>query len=246
MRHAAIALLLLVGQQASPPAFDVASVKSNKSGDIAINLSQFGQGQYRVANIPLLTIIGQAFGRASWDEIVGGPEWIKTDRWDIVARSESADAPVFPKVRTLLEQRFKLVTHLEMRTMPIYALVDGPGKRRVQPTTADCGSARPSPCTFRTGAGLLTGRGVPMAIIVNMLAAAVQRPVDNRTDLQGRYDVDLHWAVDVPSTGDAPPVGSDAPSIFTVVQEQLGLKLESTRGPVEVLVIDRVERPTED
>jgi uncharacterized protein (TIGR03435 family) len=125
--------------------------------------------------------------------------------------------------------------------MPIYALlmarpgVLGPSFR---PSTERT--------TFRQGNGSLTGRAVPLSNLVDVLAFAVQRTVVDRTGLSEKYDVDLHWTPFGNETSGANSPPPDAPSIFTAVQEQLGLKLQSAKGPVDVLVIDHVERPTPD
>ena len=150
-------------------------------------------------------------------------------------------------LRTLLGERFKLITHLEKRELPIYALVvSKPGLLRA--SAAEC-AAQPSPCTFRPGPGSLTGRGVPIPVLVSMLSAAVQRTVVDRTDLHETYDIDLRWRADVPggngtSGADNASAPSDAPSIFTAVVEQLGLRLENAKGPVKSVVIDHIERPS--
>jgi uncharacterized protein (TIGR03435 family) len=178
------------------------------------------------------------------DEIEGGPAWMDSDRWDIAAKAGSPTAAMLPMIRTLLADRFKLVTHHETRELPVYELVLARRDGRLGP------SMRPSTgqSRFQQRIGVLTGSAVPINILVTTLANAglVRRAVIDRTGLSGTYDIELHWGVDIPAGRgiDVPP--SDAPSIFTAVQEQLGLKLESTKGSVDVLVIDHVERPAED
>jgi uncharacterized protein (TIGR03435 family) len=256
-RHAAIAISLSAAvcaaaiaqapaDRAREPAFDVTSVKHNRSGDVGMGGpgDRFQNGQLRLTNRPVRVLIRQAFERRRASEIIGGPSWIDTDRWDVAGKTESAERDVWPRLRTLLADRFRLVTHYETREVPIYALVVARRDGRLGP------SLRPStaPSGVRITAGLFKG-SVPLAMLVDgVLSAATQRPVVDRTGLTAKfYDIELHWTPDAPSgspTGDAPP--PDAPSIFTAVQEQLGLRLESTKGPVDVLVIDHVERPTED
>ncbi len=251
MRHAAIAVFLmtfvpvaLLAQAAAQPAFEVASVKPNRSGDASMSFrASAGSDEFRATNSTVRSLIRQAFQVSQASELSGGPSWLDTDRFDIVAKANSPAVPKLPMVRALLAERFKLITHRETMTLPIYALVVVKRDQRLQSSSAEC-TARPSPCRIQLGPGVLAGRGVPMALLVSTLSGAAQRRVVDRTDIQGPVDIDLHWSADGPARGDTSP--TDSPSIFTAVQEQLGLKLESTRGPVEVLVIDHVERPTED
>jgi uncharacterized protein (TIGR03435 family) len=183
-------------------------------------------------------------------------------------------------LQSLLEERFKLKVHREVREQPIYALVAAQSLGRLGPHLAqsnvDCQaaavagrkspSAPPAPpkpgerpqCGTHMGFGEIRGGARPLTLLASMLAQVVQRPVVDRTELAGGFDFDLRWT---PDTLPARPPGTPAdqpfrmngveidpngPSIFTAVQEQLGLKLEATRGPVDVLVVDHVERPTPD
>jgi uncharacterized protein (TIGR03435 family) len=143
-------------------------------------------------------------------------------------------------VRTLLHDRFKLEAHFETRELSVYALVlartDGQLGPTIRRTT--------EPPNFRQGIGTLAGRA-PIAVLVSTLAFATQHHVVDRTGLHGTYEMNVHWTpMNLPNglTPDVP----DSPSVFTAVQEQLGLKLESTKAPVDVLVIDKVEKPTAD
>jgi uncharacterized protein (TIGR03435 family) len=168
-------------------------------------------------------------------------------------------------LRTLLADRFRLVVHTETRTLPVYALVnarqDGQPGEQLERSAVDCDvvlaemaaairQGRPpvrrdprglAPCAFAPGPGRLSGSSVTMAQFADTLASSVNRPVIDRTGLKGNFTFDLKWAPEE----SAGPSG-DLPSIFTAVQEQLGLKLQTTTAPVEVIVIDRVERPTPD
>jgi uncharacterized protein (TIGR03435 family) len=257
VRYAAIACalttlasVLLVAQApadgAKPLAFEVASITRNTSGDIGIGSggSRFAMGHVRLTNIPLRVLLSQAFRRRS-NEIVGGPAWLDTDRWDIVAKADSPTDALMPRVRTLLADRFKLVTHYETRELPIFALVmarpDGKLGPFLRPATDSSG--------VLIGLNVFKGRAEIGMLVAAVLGAAEQRTVVDRTGLTGIYDIELHWTPDGPpgpDGNDLPQPPSDAPSIFTALQEQLGLRLESTKGPVEVLVIDHVERPAED
>ena len=214
-------------------------------------------------------LVGQAF-LAPLDRLVGLPEWIDTERYAIAGTiPDGVPVSALPVLMTnLLKDRFRMVSHTETREMPVYNLVLARSDKRLGPslkeTSAECRAAMEaslaapqrgaSPPTV-SGAcpppglniGFLSQGGIDMAILTQDLINMVGRPVIDRTGLTGRYDFTLKWTP-APGTGgpSGPPVDPDAPSIFTAVQEQLGLKLESARGPVEVVVIDRLEKPTVD
>ena len=200
--------------------------------------------------------------------IIGGPKWIDEDRFDVNARVDGTWTPqqMSEMLRTLLVERFKLVAHRETRELPTYTLVVtsralGPQLRRSEIDQAACDARRaaiqrreavpPIPpgskpvCgTGRTIPGTITTIGGSMDALTSTLSPFVSRVVLDRTQLAGLYDFDLKWT---PETSpqlppDAPPLNIDpnGPSLFTALREQLGLKLESTKGPVDVVVIDRV------
>lgn len=145
-----------------------------------------------------------------------------------------------PLVQTLLEDRFKLMVRHEQRELPIYVLQfvrkDGSLGPRLRPG-ADCGQDRDD-CKPRVMNGHITGRSIPIVQLITMVSLNVRRTVVNETSLEGSFNVDLEWSPDQSVT--------DKPSLFTALQEQLGLKLESTRRPAAVLVVDHIERPTPD
>jgi len=273
MRQTAIAGMVIVAiahvsAQSPTPSFEAASVKVNRSGSREVNFGMPGGGRFTATNAPLREIIRVAYSPLPDFLIVGAPDWIRTERFDIVAKAEGNPerAQLFLMLRALLADRVKLTVHRETREIPIYALVraktEGPLGPRLRPAAVDCvalmaaaqkGTPLPPSnrilCGTRARAGTIAIGGMTMDQIALGLWPQLGRVVVDRTGLQGSFDLDLDFAPEssvTASTGapDAPP--GDAPSIFTAVQEQLGLKLESTRGPVEVLVIDRVERPTDD
>jgi uncharacterized protein (TIGR03435 family) len=173
-------------------------------------------------------------------------------------------------LRALLEDRFKLVTHIEKRQAPIYELVLARSDKALGPelhkSDVDCaallaatrvGQPMPQPqpgkilCGITTNTGRISAGAQPISNLARQLSQVVQRVVVDRTGLDGVYDLVLTYAPErVPAVGGAPDAGAavdpNLPSIFTALQEQLGLKLESNRGPIDVLVIDHVEKPTED
>jgi uncharacterized protein (TIGR03435 family) len=273
--------------QASPPgpSFEVASVKPNKSGDGRVMIGMQPGGRFTTTNVPLRMLIRSAYQLQDF-QIVGAPDWINSERFDIIAKAEG-DVPPPPigtpgpmqfMIRNLLAERFKLVVHTDTRDLPIYAMVparsDGKPGPQLRPSTIDCaammargrnGGPPPTPpapgerpaCGMRIGAGTMSAGGFPLSQLATTLSQFVQRVVVDRSGLTGNYDLDLTWTPDrslqggpggppPPGAPPLPPVDPDGPSIFTAIQEQLGLKLDAQRGPVEVLVIDSVERPTPD
>jgi uncharacterized protein (TIGR03435 family) len=256
-----------------PLAFEVASIKPNKSGDDPQSTRLQPGGGFSATNVSVRFLIRVSYGRFQEALVSGGPSWLDTDRYDIVAKGDGPASPpqINLMIRTLLADRFKLTTHQEMQELPIYALVLTRTDRRLgpqlRPATIECeargpggppppGQSQPGlrrPCSFRLGPGAFVADGVTMDRLASSLAPFVQRLVLDRTGLSGDFDLELHWTPDVPPRREAPPgapppppIDPNGPSIFTAIQEQLGLKLESTKGPVDVLVIDHAERPTED
>jgi bla regulator protein blaR1 len=272
--------------QTPAPAFEVASVKLNNSGDGRVMLSQQPGGRFTATNVPLRLLIRNAYQLQDF-QIVGAPSWINSERYDIVAKAEDGTPPETPSLdrtgpsriqlmmRSLLAERFQLVAHDETRELPIYALVvarsDGKLGPDLKKSEVDCnalfaagrGRGMPPPppagppqgerpqCGVRIGPGNLAMGGAPMPQIANSLAMFVGRTVQDKTGLTGNYDATLTWTPDQmpqrpPGAPEPPPADPNGPSIFTALQEQLGLKLDSQKGPVHVLVIDRVERPKEN
>ena len=253
--------------------FDVASIKRNVSGDPGAQIRVQPGGQMTVTNNSLYNLIRNAYGTQRFEMIPGAnlPTWIDSDKWDILAKPPAGAPEVQDqmqlRLRSLLEDRFKLVARREMREMPIYELVvarsDGQLGKQIKPSGDECaaqGRARaageqppPMPagafCGTRSNNGTVSMKGVPLSNFVRNLGGMTGRFVIDRTGLTGPYDLDLQWTPDPAAAGGPPqaPAGpGDGASLFAAIQEQLGLKLEAKRAPVEVLVIDSAERPTED
>ncbi len=252
-----------VNAAAAPPVFEVATVKLNKSGSSGSH-SSLDNGRFTASNILLKNLIQyQAYGIPE-PRILGGPKWLNSDRFDIEAK---ADSSIADQLRTLgrdqrrlltqamfqqlLADRFKLTVHWETRELPVYALVVTKNRSSLHESKESDGNSHTS-----TGNGQFTARGVTMVEMAQTLTQELSRElgrvVIDKTGVAGRYDVALKWTPDtgtapinIGTEGTAPPPDS-GPSIFTAIQEQLGLKLESTRGPVQVLVIDHVEMPSEN
>ena len=245
---------------AKPAEFEVASVKLHTSGDQRVMMVAQPGGRFVATNIPLRLLIRTAF-QLQDDQIVGGPDWLATDRFDIEARAANAPsaptAELLTMLQSLLADRFKLTTHREMRELPVFVLErarrDGSLGTGLRPTTCPdlvVDLSRPQPCVnISNGPSFLAVRGMPFNQFTPYFSSYVNRVVIDRTGLDERYDIDLKWAPEQPGqlSGAAPtppPFDPNATSIFTALQEQLGLKLNSTREMVEVLVIDTLAHPT--
>jgi len=260
------------------PAFEAASVKLNTSGDWRKSIGPAPGGRFLATNNTLKDLIPFAYGlpqATAGIRIVGGPGWIDSDRFDVVAKAGGTPSPqeMGAMLRTMLKDRFRLLAHTETRESAIYALVtakgdNAPRLRRSEVSEIDCAARRaairrrepvpppppgkPPVCgSGRTVPGKITAVGWPMEQLVNALAPFAGRVVLERTGLSGLFDFDLEWTPDQlprqpPDDPEPLRIDPNGPSLFTALQEQLGLKLEPTRGPVEVLVIDRAVKPTED
>lgn len=268
------ACVTLFGQSQSAQtalAFEAASIKPNPSRT-GIRGHSFPGDRFEARNVPLRDLIMVAFGESGrlLPEVLmsGGPKWIDEDRFDVTAKVGGlAPATVAQKqamLRHLLTERAKLVVHTQSVNLPIYALVLGNLKgafvRQLRRSTDDCGEGdagsvlmptrpdQPLRCILHViPSGLLTARGQTMGDLAYALTQILDRVVVDRTGLSGRFDADLQFNPEGLPGWSTPPLGSanrDAPSLFGALEGGLGLTLESTRGAVEVLVIDHIERPT--
>jgi uncharacterized protein (TIGR03435 family) len=256
MRFLATALLLSATVLAqTEPSFDVVSIRRNMSGHDGGGGRPRGGG-YTFTNVTVRSLISLGYG-LPFDRILGGPSWMASDRYDIDASGKESTTlqETGVKVRSLLRDRFRLAVHMDRRDLPVYLLVLaradgrlGPGLRR---SSVDCtdpearrnavAAARDARivCGLTFDPGVFTAGGVAISTILGELTAASGRAVIDRTGLTGNYNIELKWTPQ-------PDPNSDNVSIFTAVQEQLGLKLESGSAPLDVVVIDRIERPTEN
>ena len=188
-------------------------------------------------------------------QIVGGPAWMDSEKYDVTGQPESQGVPsrtqLSAMMKKLLEDRFKFTFHREKRELPVYAITVAPGGPKL---TKNDNNPNGLPGLFFKGLGTLPAMNATMGDFAGVLQTAVlDRPVIDKTGLQGRWDFTLRWTPDetqfVNMGVRVPPPSNDPdapPGLFTAFQEQLGLKLESTKGPVEVLVVDRVEKPSEN
>jgi len=238
-------------EAAARPTFAVNSVKPNHMD--CCTSGGVGAGGSVNRHVTLKGLIGTAY-RLQGFRIAGGPGWIDTDRYDVDGKADDPKADFDQlrlMLRSLLEDRFGLKVHRETRTTAVYALVvDKNGLRmklsadQVSPDVhgpSAPGSALPNHGALRFGPGSAIGNAVELSFFCSgFLSDATERLVIDRTNLTGRYDIRLQW---MPDESAAQP-GESGPSLFTAVREQLGLRLEPAKAPVEVLVIDHAEKPT--
>jgi bla regulator protein blaR1 len=258
------ALIIAVGVVAAQaqPSFEVASIKPSRSSDTRMAFNMQTPGRFGAANVTVRRLIEVAYNIKDF-QLTGGPSWIGSDRFDIVATPGArASDQLLPMLQSLLMDRFKLIAHKETKKVPIYALVVAKhGPKLAEPNAPAQRNASSAP--YRPGMvvvrrGLLVAQAAPVTALLNPLSNILGRTVVDRTAITGKYDLRLQWTPDenqiamlsamgVPEGfGAPPPDPSVSPSLFTALQEQLGLKLESRKAPGEILVIERVEKPSEN
>ena len=240
--------------------FDVASIKPSKAG---ATMAGVGNGGASERNVTVKMLIALAW-RLQEFQISGGPGWMGSDRFDVEATAEDRNTDpdqLRLMLQSLLADRFQLKFHRETKESPVYALVVGKDRLKMK-LSADQTSpevngpsprgAGPNHGAIRIGAGSLIGNAVTIPLFTRFLSQKLDRAIIDRTNLAGRFDIQLQWT---PGAGEQmldpgghalPPADSSGPSVFSTIQEQLGLKLESTRAPVEEFVIDRVAKPSEN
>jgi uncharacterized protein (TIGR03435 family) len=270
-----LAILIVSWAQTPPtkkPAFDVFSVKLNTSPEGAASIGDQPGGRFVGDLITLRRVIQFAY-RGNQD-FIGGPGWIDTDRWDIEAKAAEGSVPLRAgplditrpdtlalMVQSLLEDRFKFTSHQETRELPLYNLTVSKGGAKVKlsedqtppaalAATSSSGRGNAARGGIRFGRGNVEANAQSMDLLATALGALYAgRPVVDKTGLKGLYDFQLRWTPDAalnPNASQTIPANPPGQSLFNALEEQLGLKLESGKGPLPVLVIDRVERPSEN
>ncbi len=214
--------------------FEAASIKRSSPELGNADRESYNSGLLRMSNVTLRMYIRFAYG-ISEPQILGGPKWIDDYRFDILARADypATDLELLSMLQTLLADRFHLVLHHESQTLPGYALTVVKGGIRA---TVSDPAKRPSSNTTRTSMNVT---GFPMSLFAVRLSPYLGKPVADLTGEKRTFDFNLKWSPD-----DAQ--NSDAPSLFTALQEQVGLRLEARKVPVDVLVVDSAELPTEN
>jgi uncharacterized protein (TIGR03435 family) len=272
---AAAAVAALSAQNSTPPAdlaFEVATIKVNRSNELNAGFNFRPGGVVVVTNNTLRNIVRNAYGVQN-TQIAGGPDWFEGVRFDITAKTPNGvtePQQIMALVQRLLAERFKLVVRREMRPTPVYALILARGDGRLGPqlrkAAIDCqaiaAEARarntqpvfPPPtgnrpaCGTRAAPGSIMSAGVQMTDLARSLERPAERIVVDKTGLMGPWDLDLVYRFEGVVPPGVPPAANtpDTPSLFAAVQEQLGLKLDSQTVPIEMLVVDSAQMPTED
>ena len=243
-------------------AYDVATIKPSDPNARGGGGGTRSNGTFYTKNQPLKYAVCNAYGVMPF-QCLGGPAWLESDRYDMEAKPDGTTTEQLLKLswkqrgpvqermmQALLADRLKLKVHFETREMPIFALVVAKGGLKMH--EAKPGDTYPNGLkgsngkafgggSFSVGNGKMTAQGISVDGLAAQMAVTVSHIVENKTGLTGVYDFTLEY-----SDSDPPPPDSTEPSIYTALEEQLGLKLESTKGPVKVLVIDHVERPSEN
>jgi uncharacterized protein (TIGR03435 family) len=233
--HMVLFLLLCAAafaQDQTGPAFEVASIKPHVTGVAGRTGIQEDPGQIVIENLSLRALVSMGFGLKGTQQLVA-PGWLNDVTFDIVAKP-----PVGYKhdqlrdlVRNLLVSRFQLATHTETRPISAFSLVVAKSGSKLQES--------PGPRTYLTGrSGLIEGKQRSIDEFAGVLTRLLGAPVQNETGLAARYDLKLEWTPDSPAEAPSDP----GPSLFTALQEQLGLRLQATKTPATVVVVDRIER----
>lgn len=239
----AVFLPAAVYGQPAIPRFEVASVKPTPTD--RLNGESGGKsatGRLTMTNVTLKRCIMGAFGIGP-NQIQGGPDWLDSDRYEIVAKAAQpvGDSGLMAMLRTLLSDRFKLATHRETKVVQAFALEvtkNGPTLEKSEDAESRTSNGR----------GLIDARAISMTALAERLSRQLDAPVVNRTALEGYFNLRLQWnpESDKPvSPGADAAAGDPGLSIFTAIQ-QLGLRLRPQKTPVEILVIDHVEKPSEN
>jgi uncharacterized protein (TIGR03435 family) len=228
--------------------FEVATVKINRSGGVNTVTGRGGsirptRGQILMENVTLWKVLGFAYGIGEdRDYAITGPAWLRTDRYDIVAKvpAETAWPQIQAMMQALLAERFRMTLHRESKEMPVYALVAARDGFKLHAVEAGRGS-------FSIGRGAIKAQKATISALADRLGQVLDRPVVDQTGILGTFDFTIEWAPDESAAAPAAEGGEARPasggmSIFTAIQQQLGLRLEARRAPVEVLVVDRAER----
>ena len=234
--HAQTSQLLTDG-----PGFDVAAVKRNTSAPSRSATSFLPGGRFSAVFQTLDRLILNAY-RLKNHQIKGLPAWALSERYDIEAKAEGSPTreQLRLMVQRLLRDRFGLKAHRETQTLPVFRLVVAEGGPRLRQapdrSTSEIGA----------GGGKLTGQGVTMLALADQLSNMLDRHVIDSTSLNGVFDIEMEYAEFTAVSNRGGADNSQGPDIFTALREQLGLRLEASSAPVEVLVVDHVERPADN
>ena len=254
---AVVAIAIAVGhtQSASPAAFEVASVKQNKSGDKGYSLPPPVGGRLLLMNVPLSMLVEYAYHLQDF-EVTGTRGWMVSERYDVDAKADgkTTEDEARRMLQSLLADRFKLKVHKEPKDLPSYALTIAKGGLKMKQSSGECpppseNSTSQTPCGgFRLfQRRQLSGEKVPVAELRDILSTLTGRTIIDKTGLKGVFDISLKWTPDEVLAVGAEAGAADGPSdgsLFSALQEQLGLRLESQKGSIQILVVDAAEKPS--
>jgi len=248
------------------PRFEVATVKPSMSDGWVT--TKFTPDGIQIRNAPLILIIRQATGllNSNDDQVIGAPAWAKTEKYDIDAKVSESDVPRLDKLsrmernemmQSVLVDRFNFAAHRETKELPVYELVVAKGGPKLKeavpgdtyPNGLKDDQGQSSPGTMRVGLGAVDCQAIPITALAEILTQLAGRTVVDKTGLTSKYDITLRWSPeDSHPTSDAGGAGSDGTDVdfLTAIQEQLGLKLIPAKGPVNALVVDHIEKPSEN
>jgi len=250
--------------------FEVATVKPADPGSRGSGFQFMPGGGIKIGNMN-----GKGMSSFAYDvrdfQISGATGWMTTARYDVLANPESGQGPaelkglsdkkreeatqkIRERLQSLLADRFQLKTHKETKELPVYGLVVAKNGLKIEESKDGEDSPQNMNQSNSNGKMFLTGKRIPLQFLTMGLSNTLGRPVIDQTGLTGNYDFKMEWALDLGGRGpdfagektDAGAVDPAGPSIFTAIQEQLGLRLESQKGPVEVIVIDRAEKASDN
>jgi uncharacterized protein (TIGR03435 family) len=242
---------LLPAQQTpeAPQKFAVATIKPSKPDAVA--LTQIRGNRFVTEGTTFVDVFKYAYN-VHPDQVVGGPAWLRTDKFDILADPETENRPnsdqMKAMMRTLLTERFHLVMHREQKNLSVYALLKTTDSPKFTKSTADPNGI---PAVGYDPRGELQAGNATMANFATFLQRfALDRPVVDQTGIAGHFDLVLRWTPDNfradGKSGDLPQDASGLPGLFTAIKEQLGLKLQLTKADTAVFVVDHVEQPSND
>jgi uncharacterized protein (TIGR03435 family) len=229
---------------AKPLAWDAVSIKPHRLLDGGAMTRVLPDG-YEMVNMEIYSLAIQAFDTRSGDQITGWPAWTRSDRFDVLAKMDAETTAAFEKLngadrtqqwhllmRQILVDRLAFKFHIEQRELPVFNMVVAKQGTKLKP------SAPGTPFSSGMSPGRFSAKAIPASSIVASIGGMAGRVTSDKTGLTGLYDVELTW-----SPNDDPDAG---PALFTAIQEQLGLKLEPAKAPIDVVVIDQLERPSEN
>jgi uncharacterized protein (TIGR03435 family) len=236
--------------------FDVASLKPSPPGGIVSGTRVDPGGQtYRATNVAIEYLMTVAW-RVKTSQIVGGPAWVTSDRYDIIAKAQrpSSVEELHTMLKNLLTERLQLKFHIETKQTPVYVLTVDKGGTKLTPHEAQNAgdpwieTASDQPLHIK-----MKATSAPMDFLAFRLAERLDRPVIDQTGLKGGYDFNLAYTMEAPTTmhegmvgHNGKPIDFSGPTIFEALRQQLGLQLEARKGPAETIVIDRLEKPSEN